>query len=152
MHYDHTQYGHLHWLLLLPAAGLLVAVPLVHTPVARILLASAFAATVFTAAMFTWLRVRDEGESLVLAYGPLPVFRKQIRLADITAVETGRTSILDGWGIHWIPGRGWTYNLWGFQCVKLRVGPQTIRIGTDDPQGLAAMLQSRIAADRPATH
>lgn len=144
MHYDHTQYGYLHWLLLLPAAAVLVAVPMVHTPEARIILVSAFAATVLTAAMFTWLRVRDEGEFLVLRYGPLPAFFKRFRLADITAVEIGRSSLIDGWGIHWCPGRGWTYNLWGFRCVKLRVGAQTVRIGTDDPEGLAAMLQSRI--------
>jgi hypothetical protein len=150
MHYDHTQYGYVHWLLLLPAAVMFVAAPLARPPGARIVLGSAAAAFALTAAMFAWLRVRDEGDDLVLRYGPLPVFRKRLRMADITKVAIGRTSLFEGWGIHWFPGHGWTYNLWGFQCVQLQMGSTTVRIGTDDPEGLAAMLQTRISANRTA--
>ena len=48
----------------------------------------------------------------------------------MTAVEAGRSSLIDGWGIHWIPGRGWTYNLWGFGCVVIQQGKKTTRVGT----------------------
>jgi hypothetical protein len=102
---------------------------------------------VLTAAMFMWLRIRDEGEYLALRYGPLPLIRKRFRFADITAVEPGRSSILDGWGIHWMPGRGWTYNLWGFRCVTLRLGAKTVRIGTDDPEGLALFLRMKVGGN-----
>ena len=94
--------------------------------------------------MFGSLTIRDDGEWLALRYGPLPVFRKRIRYADITAVEPGRTAIIDGWGIHYIIGRGWTYNLWGFGCVKLTLGKKVIRVGSDDVDRLAEFLRSKI--------
>ena len=145
MPYDHTQYGYLHWILLLAAGITFVAAPLATEPSTRIILASATGAVVLAAAMFAWLRVYDDGERLVLRYGPLPAFRKRFRFADITALEAGRSSLVDGWGIHWMPGRGWTYNIWGFRCVKLRLGSKTVRIGTDDPEGLAAFLRAKLA-------
>ena len=47
-------------------------------------------------------------------YGPLPVFSESIRYSDITLVEYDRSGVIDGWGIHWVPGRRTTRNLWGF--------------------------------------
>jgi hypothetical protein len=96
------------------------------------------------ALVFGSLTVRDEGDRLALRFGPLPLFRKRIRYADITSVEAGRTSFLDGWGIHYILGRGWTYNLWGFGCVKLTLGRKVIRVGSDDVENLAAFLKTKV--------
>ncbi len=92
------------------------------------------------------MTIRDEGEYLALRFGPLPFLRKRIRYADITGVEIGRTSILDGWGIHFMPGRGWTYNVWGFACVKLTLARKIIRVGTDDAEGLAKFLREKIGS------
>ena len=68
------------------------------------------------------------------------------RHQDIEDPEVGRSRLIDGWGIHWVPGRGWTYNLWGFRCVQIKHLGRTVRIGTDDPGGLheaiAAALDS----------
>jgi hypothetical protein len=75
--------------------------------------------------------------------GPLPVIRKRIRYADITGVEVGRTRIIDGWGVHYMPSRGWTYNIWGFGCVKLTLGRKVIRVGTDDVEGLAEVVREK---------
>ena len=99
---------------------------------------------VFCALVFGTLTVRDEGDHLVLRFGPVPVFGTLIRYADLTAVEPGRTSLIDGWGIHYIPWRGWTYNLWGFGCVKLTLGKRVIRVGSDDVENLAAFLKAKI--------
>jgi hypothetical protein len=88
--------------------------------------------------------VREEGQWLALRYGPLPVFRKSIAYDEITSFEPGRSSIIDGWGIHGIPGRGMTYNLWGFQCVVLKLGRQTVRVGTDDVPGLVQHLRQKL--------
>lgn len=101
--------------------------------------------------MFGSLTIRDEGEWLALRYGPLPVLRKRIRYADITSVEAGRTSIIDGWGIHYIPGRGWTYNLWGFGCARLTLGRKVIRIGSDDVDNLVRFLRGKVAKLSGAT-
>lgn len=93
---------------------------------------------------FGHLTVCDDGESLTVRYGPLPLFRKSIRYGDMTAAQRDRTSIIDGWGIHYVPWRGWTYNLWGFECVKISLGKRTIRVGTDDPDNLAEFLSTKI--------
>ncbi len=95
-------------------------------------------------AAFQHLRVFDADDRLALRFGPLPLLRGEIRYASITAVDAGRSSIIDGWGIHWIPGRGWTYNLWGFDCVVVRQGSRTVRVGTDDVSGLLAFLRTKI--------
>jgi hypothetical protein len=65
----------------------------------------------------------------------------------MTDVERARSSIVDGWGIHVVPFRGTTYNLWGFDCVKLTVGRRTIRVGSDDAARLADFLTRRLAAE-----
>ena len=52
--------------------------------------------------------------------------------------------------LYFVPGRGWTYNLSGFNCVKLSVGRKTVRIGTDDVQGLLAFLDGKVTGRIPA--
>ena len=96
--------------------------------------------------MFGSLTIRDDGEWLALRFGPLPLLRKTIRYADITGVEIGRTTIIDGWGIHFIPGRGWTYNVWGFACVKLTLGRKIIRVGPTTQRGWRRSFARRSAA------
>ena len=99
---------------------------------------------VVCALMFTTLTVRDEGQRLAMRFGPLPLLWKTVRYSDITAVEPGRSAVIDGWGIHWIPGRGTTCNLWGFGCAKLTLGRKTLRVGSDDVDNLVAFLQQKI--------
>jgi len=96
-----------------------------------------------------YLTIEDRGDGLYLHYGPLPLFRKSFPYRLMTRAEPGRTTILDGWGIHWVLGRGWTYNLWGFNCVVVRLGKRTIRIGTDDRENLAAFLVRKIRESAP---
>ena len=98
------------------------------------------------ASSFTYLAVEDEGEFLAIRFGPIPLFGKRVRYSEITDVRRCRSSLIDGWGIHYTPGRGWTYNLWGFECVVLTMGGKTIRIGTDDAEGLEAFLKRRCGA------
>ena len=74
---------------------------------AAMILGSVGSIVILAALMFTNMTVRDEGEFLAIRYGPIPMFRHRIRYVDITSVEPGRPSIIDGWGIHWLPGRGW---------------------------------------------
>lgn len=145
MCYSHTQRAPLHLLLDLPGMAALVAAWCLRQQwtVFLILLASGVVTLLFAAA-FRYLTVRDEGSSLAIRFGPLPLFSKRIPYDTITDVRVGQTSWIDGWGIHYVPGRGWTYNLWGFQCVVVRSGGREIRIGTDDPDGLVRFLQAKI--------
>ena len=92
---------------------------------------------------FHFLIVRDEGERLRIAFGPLPLFKTEISYSDITAVELDRTTLLDGWGIHRSLRGGWVWNIWGRDCVKITRTSGVIRVGTDDPERLAEFLQTR---------
>jgi hypothetical protein len=50
-----------------------------------------------------------------------------------------------GWGIHGWPGKGWVYNVSGWDAVELRMRDGRFnRIGTDEPEKLAAAIQSRL--------
>ena len=69
-----------------------------------------------------------------------------VTITGITRVESGRSSWIDGWGIHWLPGRGWAYNLWGFGCAIVYLGNTVIRIGTDDVEGLVDFLNQKTGA------
>jgi hypothetical protein len=147
MAYNHTQPGRWHYVLfaftLATVAGAWITRS--HPPVAVILLVAA-AIFALCGLVFGSLTIRDEGKYLALRFGPLPLLRKTIRYADITDVEVGRTTILDGWGIHFMPGRGWTYNVWGFGCVKLTLGRKVVRIGTDDAEGLVKVIREKIGS------
>ena len=144
MSYSHTQHAPLHYVIEIPAVAALVAAWLVRgdTVAVAILVTAAVVILVF-ALSFRTLTVSDEGESLNVRFGPLPLFGRRIDYTDISSATATQSSWIDGWGVHWLPKRGWTYNLWGFDCVELKAAGRTIRIGTDDVAGLTAFLNDR---------
>ena len=97
------------------------------------------------ASAFHHLAVVDEGDRLAIRFGPLPLFRRTVRYADIVKVEIGRTLLLDGWGIHYSMRGGWVWNLWGRDCVVVHLRKGVLRIGTDDASNLAGFLEGKIA-------
>jgi hypothetical protein len=143
--YSHTQTAPLHYILHAVGAGTLVGAWLSRDEWLIATSLGALAALMFLFGfMFGHLTVRDETEFLAIRYGPIQVFYHRIPFADISSAEPCRSSIIDGWGIHWTPGRGLIYNLWGFGCVKLAVNGKTVRIGTDDVDNLVTFLRGRI--------
>jgi len=62
----------------------------------------------------------------------------------MVAVKRGRSDLLDGFILAYGPGRGWIWNLWGFDCVRVQTTKGVLRIGTDDAAGLAAFLGGRL--------
>jgi hypothetical protein len=153
MNYDHTQRAPLAFLMYLLAAALLVCASAFGEPLEVVaVLIGAAALFMLIGLCFRQLTVRDEGEYLAIRYGPLPVFHRRIAFRDIRSVERGRSSLIDGWGIHYVPGRGTTYNLWGYDCAVLKVNKGTVRVGSDDADRLVEFVRSRInlpGADPP---
>ncbi|NRA95947.1 MAG: hypothetical protein HRU14_07020 [Planctomycetes bacterium] len=94
------------------------------------------------AVMFMWLETSDQGDHLLVHFGPLPIARRRVRYERIRAVRRDRSRLIEGWGIHLGP-RGWIWNLWGREVVELDLDKGRLRIGTDDPEGLTAFLQDR---------
>jgi len=151
MGYEHTQRGPLHLILLAcGAGGALLAWSVSDDPVGTLIGLGVSLLMVILACCFASLTVRDEGTRLAVRFGPVPLFGTSIAYADITEAAAARSSILDGWGVHWTPGRGWIYNLWGFRCVRIALGRKTVRIGTDDVEGLVRFLTSKLESAKPA--
>ena len=144
MHYQHKQTSPLNLVLYVLGVVLLAAAWASRTDRAvSIVLVGSAGVMIFAGLCVGYLVVRDEGDFLALRFGPLPIFRRLIAFSKISAVEPSRSTVLDGWGIHYIPGRGITYNIWGFDCVKMKVDNRTIRVGTDDVLGLVRFLKDK---------
>ena len=148
MQYDHTQHAPLYLILVGVGIAMLIAGWLVPEQIVRIILLSSGGLMFLLAQCFGQLTVRDDNDRLLICFGPLPLFRRRILYADIDSVEQTRSTILDGWGIHLSPSGGWTWNLWGFDCVDVRFNKgRKLRIGTDDPDGLESFLKQRVSQE-----
>ena len=145
MPYNHTQHAPLHFIVSAPAIICLGSAWFARGDPTAVAICVAVAFTLFlAAAMCHHLTVADEGDWLAVRFGPLPLLSKRIRYDRMTAVAPDRSSILDGWGIHYMPGKGWIYNLWGFDCVRVSLGNKAVRVGTNDLDNLLAFLCGKI--------
>lgn len=71
--------------------------------------------------------------------------RFRFALERIVAVEAVRNAPWWGWGIRLTP-RGWLFNVSGLDAVEIAFEDgNRVRIGTDDPQGLAAAIRDALA-------
>jgi len=141
--YAHTQKGILQPILLALAGICLgAAFSLRATPPYTIIFTAAAIACVVLSFAFVRLTVRDEGDHLAVRFGPIPLFKKSIPYAEITAVGKCRSHFISGWGIH-LTNKGWRWNIGGFECVRIEMDPKSMLIGTDDPDGLAVFLGSK---------
>lgn len=144
MTYDHTQRSPLQAILLFSGLTWSAAMIVIGFTV-TVTVVSVFFATIMTLVAFSvgYLRVADAGDHLRVRFGPIPVLGTRVPYAAVTAVEAVRSDVLDGWGVHWVPGRGTIYNLWGFDCVRICMGEKVVRVGTDDVEGLVTFLKAR---------
>lgn len=144
--YSHRQSAPLCLLLYVVAALFFVlGWGLSAEPLLRWLFPSIGVLLAVVAASFHHLTVEDRGDQLVVRFGPVPLFRRTVRYADIGSVEVGRTLFVDGWGIHYSVRGGWVWNLWGRECVAVHFRDGgTLRIGTDDAEQLAAFVRSKL--------
>ncbi len=152
--YVHTQKGPWHLILGALAVVFFGVSWFVPDAVASAVLLAVGLAMLLLAPAFRELTVADEGDRLAVRFGPLPLFQKRIRYDDIRIVERGRTTLLDGWGIHWNPWSGWVWNIWGRDCIVLRLERGILRIGTDDREGLAELLKRKLSREGalPGSH
>jgi hypothetical protein len=151
--YDHRQPGKAHALLFVIAAGMAVAAVLMRSQPLAMWPAMGIACIMaLIGGAFMHLQVRDDGDALLIRFGPVPLFSKRVPYAEILAATPAKSRVIDGWGIHWTMGRGWTWNLWGYDCVELSLtGARTLRIGTDEPEPLAAFLRTKVAEPAQAS-
>ena len=78
-------------------------------------------------------------------FGP-GLWAYRLSLSEIESLSVVRNRWWNGWGIRTAPGFR-LHNVSGFDAVELRLKSGEVqRIGTDDPQGLAAALKAAAGA------
>ena len=142
--YWHRQHAPWSWLLYVIAAIVAVSAVLAGGAPAGWIALTAGLFTGLLASSFHHLTVEDRGTQLSVKFGPTPLFSLSIPYSDIVSVEVGRTTLLDGWGIHYSLRGGWVWNVWGRDCVVIHRHRSTLRVGSDDAENLLAFIRSRI--------
>ena len=136
MHYYNRQFGFTGPLILSVALVDLIWAAFAGPEIRMVLLPVGTIFLVLTAC-FWHLEVEVKADDLFVRFGPLPFFRTRRSLTGASA-QVGRSDVLDGWGIHCVPGRSVIWNIHGFDCVEITLADgRRIRVGTNDPQGLA---------------
>jgi hypothetical protein len=138
MPYRHTQLGTVILVVCLVIAALGAAMmwQKAHTPMIFMLVILAAVAAVFHS-----LTVEISQSELRWHFGP-GLWTYQLPLDEIQSVAAVHNHWWNGFGIRMAPGFT-LYNVSGLDAVELKLkSGETRRIGTDDPQGLAAALKS----------
>lgn len=142
MPYHHTQRGIFVMFTSLAFAALAAAM-LWRTGQPSILLT--LIVLIGVAILFSSLTVDVSGSELRWHFGP-GLWTYRLPLGDIQRVAIVRNHWWSGFGVRMRPGFR-LYNVSGFDAVELQLKSGDIRrIGTDDPQGLAAALRSQTQA------
>jgi hypothetical protein len=143
--YRHSQAGILIVVWVgLAAGGIILAVYMGGMPPVGLVVAGVLLVCL---RIFGSLTVEVDRGAVRLCFG-FGLFRREFRVGEIRSVRAVRNQWYMGWGIHRLP-RGWLYNVSGLDAVELELaGGAVHRIGTDEPQALAAAIRG--AAGLPA--
>ena len=159
--YEHTQKGHwlFIWILLtgafIVAAGhyfMLERAPLrnsAETTLYCITVASGLISGLFmiwATMMMSSLNVRIENGFIRIRFGA-GTWRKKFALAEVASAKPVKSSFWHGWGIHYT-GSAWLYNVAGLDAVEIILqNGKRRRIGTDEPQLLAAAINTSLPGE-----
>ncbi len=93
-------------------------------------------------ALFYALTVEIQNNIITCCFG-IGLIRKNISLSEIQSVRAVQNPWYAGWGIRWIPGQYWLWNVSGFRAVELTIKDgKRFRIGTDEPEALVRAIES----------
>lgn len=144
--YRHTQVGY----LMIVSLGLGLAVGAWALLMAEVppLALAALGLLLVALVLFATLTTAVEDGAFLCYFGP-GLIRRRVPLARIAAVEVTRNRWYWGWGIRLTP-RGWLWNVSGLDAVELHLRDgRRFRVGTDEPEKLAAALRERGVAAPP---
>jgi hypothetical protein len=137
MHYRHAQTG-----TFIISGMAFVFVMLFVIPLPMPLFALAIAVVMLFTAMFYRLTVEIQSDVLTCSFG-IGLIRRNIPLTDIEQALSVKNPWLMGWGIRWLPGRYWLWNVSGLLAVELTMtNGKRFRIGTDEPEKLVNAIES----------
>ena len=90
--------------------------------------------------IFCSVTVTVDAELVSVRFG-VGLVRRRFKVAEIRGVTVVRNRWLYGWGVHRLQ-HGWLYNVSGLDAVEIELANGEIdRIGTDEPQELAAAIR-----------
>jgi hypothetical protein len=138
--YQHTQVGW--WIFALAGPLMLVATILaLRDSIAGGAIVGALAMFVLLSLFSLTTAVSDDDVRVWFGIG---LISRRIALNQLTSARTVTTHWIYGWGMRWIPG-GWLWNVSGLDGVELAlVNGRRFRIGTDEPERLAAAIQGAL--------
>jgi hypothetical protein len=140
-HYEHTQPGTLMIMVLAVAAIVCAAIAYGDTGASRWLAGVLAVGMMILAWLFSSLTVVVNDSEVRWYFGP-GAWNYRMALTDIVSAGAVRNSWLNGFGVRMGPGFR-LYNVSGLDAVELKLKDGSVRrIGTDDPAGLAAALQT----------
>jgi hypothetical protein len=141
MEYHHTQYGAVMIVGLLTATfGVCLASFVVQAFLIAFLVALPI--LIISLALFYSLSISVNADRLVCRFG-IGVIRRELLLSDIQKARAVNNPWYVGWGIRWMPGRYWLWNVSGFLAVELTLGNgSTFRVGTDEPDALVRAIEA----------
>jgi hypothetical protein len=146
--YRHTQIG---WALIVLVVAVVLAELLIiafGSPQSALALALSgvlVAVVAVMLALFSTLSVLVDDRKVSLEFG-FGLLRREVMLADVTAVRRVRNHWYAGWGVRVIP-RGRLYNVGGLDAVELELDiGRVVRIGTDQPDALLAAIDAALVA------
>lgn len=97
--------------------------------------------------LFPSLTVIVDNDYIRIRFGLGPI-KKIFKLEDVKSCAVVRNKWWYGWGIRWFP-KGLLFNISGLDAVELLMNNGKIyRIGTDEPQKLDAIIQSKLIKRR----
>ena len=146
-HYRHTQVG---WVIIGSTAALLLVLPMLAMADLPWGLAVVGGFTALVILLFGWLTVRVDTERILVLFG-VGLIRKRIPFAQVRSYRPVQNRWIYGWGIRFFPG-GILWNVSGLSAVELSLeGDKRFRIGTDEPEALAAAIARVIGKPAPLT-
>jgi hypothetical protein len=92
--------------------------------------------------LFYALTIEIQDNIITCRFG-IGLIQKRISLSEIETVKAVQNPWYAGWGIRWIPGQYWLWNVSGFEAVELYMKDgKKFRIGTDEPEALVRAIES----------
>ncbi|MFZ5518965.1 MAG: hypothetical protein ACOY90_20200 [Candidatus Zhuqueibacterota bacterium] len=96
-------------------------------------------------ALFYDLKVKISHNTILCSFG-IGLIQRRIPISEIAEAKTVQNPWYAGWGIRWLPGQYWMWNVSGLQAVELIFKDgRRFRIGTDEPEKLASAIQMNLS-------
>jgi hypothetical protein len=145
MQYHHTQFATLIVVSVLALIIIIFFISLTDETVRAPMAVAIPILTVFLA-LFYSLQVEIYSGMLSCRFG-IGLIHRTIPLSSIQEARVVRNPWYVGWGIRWMPGQYWLWNVSGLSAVELLLkNGSRFRIGTNEPETLLRALEANMVS------